>query len=199
MDQDGIEDLILNYKSFLILLHYTNGVVYATNFASKSMETIYEDGSFSWSTNSDVFGYECGISKVLFINGTKKLKELCRIEGNSKFFIDGAQVTEEQYYEYIDTSNRVPVKFTPFDIAFLNSDELKAIELASAHWGIKDGDFDSEQGFRYRIICNGKTGYFYSVSLYRFVYNNYYEHLEIALVNIDTEKILIDTYPEGKG
>ena len=99
----------------------------------------------------------------------------------------------------------VPIKFTSFDISFLDSNELKAIELASEYWGIKDGDFDSERGFRYRIICDGKlngsenTGDQYSVSLYRFVYNSYYEHYRIAYINIDTGEILIDEYPDGKG
>ena len=199
MDNDRIEELILDYGSFLILLHFENDMVYATYFDLESMETIYEDGSFSWSNDDDIFGYECGISRVSFANGVEKVEELCRIEGNSKFFIKGEQVTKEQYYDYIDNTNRTPIKFTPFDISFFNSNELKAIELASAYWGVKDGEFDSERGLRYRIMCRGNVGGQYRVSLYRFVYNSYYEHLEIAIVNIDTGEISIIQYPDGKG
>ena len=202
MDNDGIKELILDYKSFLILLHFENDLVYATDFPLKSMETIYEDGSFFWSHNDNVFGYECGISRVSFVNGIKKVEELCRAEGDSKYFISGLQVTKKEYYDYVDNTNRTPIKFIPFDTSFLNSNELRAIELVSAHWDIKDGDFDSEYGFRYRIICNGQlicSEDQYSVSLYRFVYNSYYEHYRIAYVNIDTGEILIDEYPGGKG
>lgn len=199
MDKDGINELILDYKSFFILLHFENGFVYATDFHLKSMETIYTDGSFSWSHHDDVFGYEYGISRVSFVNGIKKVEELCRIEGDSNFFINGVPVTIEQYSDYIAHANRTPIRFTPFAIPLLNSNELRAIELASAHWGIQNGDFDSERGFRYRIVYSGTIGNLYRVSLYRFVYNSYYEHLEIASVNIDTEKISIEKYPDGKG
>lgn len=199
MDKDGIKELILAYDNFLILLHFENDVVYGTDFDLESMETIYTDGSFSWSNTDDIFGYEYGISRVSFVNGIHKTEELCRTEGDSKFFISGVQVTKEQYNDYVNNVDRTPIKFTPFDTSFLDSNELKAIELASAHWNIKDGDFDSERGFRYRIICSGKMGNLYRVSLYRFVYNSYYEHLEIASVNIETGEISTSEYPDGKG
>lgn len=200
MDNDGIEELILAYDSFFILLHLENDKVYGTDFHLSSMETIYTDGSFSWSHTDDIFGYECGISRISFVNGVKKVEELCRIEGNSKFFIGGVQVTKDKYYDYLDESERTPITFTTFDTDFLDGNELKAIKIASDYWGINDGDFDSERGLRYRVICKRKIDErWYEISLYRFVYNSYYEHLEIATVNIETKEIQVTPYPDGKG
>ena len=204
MDKDGIKELILAYDGVFILLHFENDIVYATDFHLSSMETIYTDGSFSWSHTDDIFGYECGISRVSFVNGRKKVEELCRTEGDSKFFISGIQVTKKQYNDYLNKSERTPIAFTAFDItafdtAFLYNNEWKAIKLASEYWGIKDGDFDP-QGLRYRIICKRKIDErWYEVSLYRFVYNSYYEHLEIATVDIETKEIKVTSYPDGKG
>ena len=200
MDNDGIEELILSYDSFFILLHLENDKVYGTDFHLSSMETIYTDGSFSWSHTDDIFGYECGISRVSFVNGIKKVEELCRTEGDSKFFIGGVQVTKDKYYDYLDESERTPITFTTFDTDFLDGNKLKAIKIASDYWGINDGDFDSERGLRYRVICNRKIDErWYEVSLYHFVYNSYYEHLEIATVNIETKEIQVTPYPDGKG
>ena len=204
MDKDGIKELILAYDGVFILLHFENDIVYATDFHLSSMETIYTDGSFSWSHTDDIFGYECGISRVSFVNGRKKVEELCRTEGDSNFFISGIQVTKKQYNDYLNNSERTPIAFTDFDItafdtAFLYNNEWKAIKLASEYWGIKDGDFDP-QGLRYRIICKREIDErWYEVSLYRFVYNSYYEHLEIATVNIETKEIKVTPYPDGRG
>ena len=204
MDKDGVQELVLAYEYFYILLHFENGMVYGTDFDLNSMETMYTDGSFAWSHTDDIFGYECGISRFSFVNGLKKVEELCRAEENSKFFISGIQVTKKQYNDYLNKSERTPIAFTAFDItafdtAFLYNNEWKAIKLASEYWGIKDGDFDP-QGLRYRIICKRKIDErWYEVSLYRFVYNSYYEHLEIATVNIETKEIKITKYPDGRG
>ena len=204
MDKDGIEELILAYDSFFILLHFENDKVYGTDFDFYSRETIYTDGSFSWSHTDDIFGYECGISRVSFVNGILKVEELCRTEGNSKFFIGGVQVTKDQHDDYLEESNRIPVKFTAFEMAIFenneNINELKAIQLASEYWGIMDGEFDPQRGLRYRVICKRKIDEkWYEISLYRFVYNSYYEHLEIATVNIETKEIQVTPYPDGKG
>ena len=204
MDKDGIQELILAYEYFYILLHFENGMVYGTDFDLNSMETIYTDGSFAWSHTDDIFGYECGISRFSLVNGIIKVEELCRAEENSKFFISGIQITKKQYDDYLNKRERTPIAFTAFDITafdttFLDNNELKAIKLASEYWGIKDGDFDPK-GLRYRIICKRKIDEkWYEVSLYRFVYNSYYEHLEIAKVNIETKEIKITKYPDGRG
>ncbi|MBR2722313.1 MAG: hypothetical protein IKB75_06010 [Clostridia bacterium] len=200
MDRDGIEELILKYGSFFVILHFENNKVYGTDFHFGAMEMIYTDGSFSWSHTDDMFGYECGISRVSFANGIMKVEELCRKEGDSRFFISGAQVTKEQYDDYLDGNERTPVDFAPFDIYFLDSDALKAIELASEYWGIKDGDFDPERGLRYRVICKRKIDEGrYEVSLYRFIYNRSYEHFALATVKVDTGEITVEKYPDGKG
>jgi hypothetical protein len=206
MDKDGIKELILSYDHFFIFLCFKNDKVYGSDVKLDSMNTIYTDGSFSWSNYDDIFGYECGISRVSFVNGIKKVEELCRAENHSKFFISGVRVTKDQYDNYLEENEKIPVVFTDFDMTFLDgnelfdNNELKAIKIASEYWGIEDGDFDPERGLRYRVICKRKIDErWYEVSLYHFVYNSYYEHLEIATVNIETKEIKITKYPDGRG
>lgn len=204
MDGDGIDELVLRYYSFLIILHFEDGKVYATDFTFDAMNTIYTDGSFSWSHTDVIFGYECGISRISFTNGILKIDELCRRDSYSNFFVGGLEVDEEQYDEYFEGLEKTPVTFVHFGGTDADSSDdhnkWLAIELASEHWGIKDGDFDEERGFRYRIICDSKISEnLYEVSLYCFEHNSYYIHVASARVNIETGNITITPYPDGKG
>lgn len=200
MDGDGIDEMILSYYTYYtndyIILHFENNDVYGFD---EEMGTIYSDGSFSWSCQTPQFGYEYGISRMTFVNGLPKYQELCRVEGDTNFYLDGTRVTEEQYQAYMEENERTPVSFVPFDISLLDENEARALALAEAYWGIKDGDFNENTGCRYRVICHGKRGDEYQISLYYFEENTYYEHLEAALVNIETGTIWIDEYPDGKG
>ena len=197
IDQDGIEELILGYESFFILLDFQDDVVYATDLNPDFWSEIYTDGSFYWSI-CDVFGYECGISRISFVNGIKKIEDLCREVGDSQFFINNVQVTEEEYKAYVDSLERTPITFSPFYSSFLTTEQEKAVELASAHWGIHDGDIDPERGFRYRVVYSYEADNIHRVSLYRFIYASY-EQLEVAFVNIETGEISSTKYPDGKG
>ena len=199
MDGNGTEELILSFDRFLILLWYENNAVYATDFEHEAMETVYTDGSFFWRNNSSPFGNEQGISRISFANGQKKFQELCRKEGESLFYVDGVRVTKEQYENYLEKNERTPVEFTLCDTSFFNPEVTKALALASAHWGIRDGDFEEETGYRYRIVCTDRVGEIYKISLYRFINNSYYLHMETADVNVETEEITICPYPDGKG
>ena len=49
MDKDGIKELILSYDRFFIFLCFKNDKVYGSDVKLDSMNTIYTDGSFSWS------------------------------------------------------------------------------------------------------------------------------------------------------
>lgn len=198
MDQDGIKELILSYDEARILLHFENDLVYGFDKGINSMITIYTDGSFSWSYYSDKFGSEYGISRISFDNGKPKYHELSRVENYTKFYLNGVQVTEEQYNTHIENRVKTSIEFEPFDLSLLDPNRAWAIELASEHWGIKDGDFHPETGYRYRVVCTENNGDIYRVSLYCFVRNYYYEHVELALVNIKTEEITIYLYPDGK-
>lgn len=198
MDRDGVEELILVYQSRLMLLHFENECVFGHIFSNNTSETIYTDGSFAWSSDTELFGIEFGISRLSFDGGKVKYEELCRTEGFYKFYINGEQVSETKFNEFIDQNKKTNIAIAPFDTSFLDPNESKAIELACAHWNIKDGDIDATTGERYRVVCDGiDLSARYKVYLYCFVNNSYYECIEEALVNVHTGEILtVD--PNGK-
>lgn len=196
MDKDGIEEMVFNdYQSGeVVILHYENGDVYGYDFSNGDMQTIYTDGSFHWYSYSD-FGYEQGVSKVSFINGRMVFEELYRCEDYSTYYINGKEVTYQKYLEYIENNNKKEIEYTPLNLPLLN--EGKALEIASKYWGIEQGDFDEDTGYRYRLSV-GRYGELYRVCLHWFVKNSYYVHLECVLIDIDTGEITIPTYcPDG--
>ena len=115
MDGDGIDEMILSYdahdsarlRSNFIILHFENDDVYGFD---EQMGTIYTDGSFSWEYEETAyFGYEYGISRMTFVDGLPKYRELCRVEGDTNFYLDGTRVTEEQYQAYMEEHERTTV------------------------------------------------------------------------------------------
>lgn len=200
MDQDGIKELILEYYQVgrLIILHYKDGRVYGRDVSRESMNPIYTDGSFAWKHESGRFGKEYGISRISFPNGKPKNQELCRVENDAAYYLNGVRVAPAEYKDYIESTVRTPVTFEPFTIILPTSATEKALALASEYWGIKDGDFDPETGYRYRVVVQMENDPGFQISLYCFTSNSYYEHLAIAFVNIDTGEVTVEEYPEGK-
>ena len=197
MDRDGIEEMLFRNSDAekTVLLHYENDTVYGYTFDRCAMQLIFEDGSFSWSYFSG-FGDEYGVSRISFVDGRLKFQELVRTEAYLKFYLNGVEFTAEQYAKYRETITQTAINFTPLDLSLLN--EGKALAIASEHWGVKQGEFDAETGYRYRLtVC--KDGEHYRVCLYWFVRNSYYEHLKCAWVDVKTGEISAPDYPDAKG
>lgn len=201
MDQDGIDEMVIknatsSEKTFI--LHYENATVYGFSFNTSAMRNIYTDGSFSWSYYYGADGGEYGKSRISFVNGKIKFEELSRIEGYYKYFLNGKEVTEDKFYNSpIQTEEKTLVEFTPIN-PYLTQ-EGQALRIASAHWGIKDGDFDAETGYRYNFTVYKDGDKYYRVCMYWFVNNSYYEHLECLWVDIDSGEITAPDYPDAKG
>ena len=198
MNGDGIEEMILFTGTVLIVLHFEDDKVYGFDTDHTAMQMIFADGSFYWYSYSAVFGNEVGISRLSFVNGKPKYQELCRRENNFKFYLDGISVTKEQFDEYVDNKLNMRIEATPLEMSLLDSNEAKALAMAEAHWSVKNGGYDPETGYRYRLFCDGKEGDSYKIILYCFVKSYYYKTLEIASVNPRTGEIVTHPYSEGK-
>ncbi|MBO5415582.1 MAG: hypothetical protein J6A83_03000 [Clostridia bacterium] len=197
MDGDGTDEMVLRYGNTKILLKYDNGIVYGFYFSSSAMENIYSNGSFSWSYYGDQNSY--GLSRISFANGKLKIRELCRYDydGNYTYYIGGAEVTYEEYWDYREQNTNESVPFTSLDISLL--DEGKAIAIASEKLGISEGDFDEETGYRYHFNAY-KFGNSYHVELSWFVANEaHYQTLKCVLVDISTGEISPCNEPHAKG
>ncbi len=196
MDKDGVEEMVMkNYDTDkTVILHYENDIVYGYTFNSDAMHSIYNNGSFYWIYYR--IESEYGVSRISFVNGRLKFEELGRVEQCSRFYLSGTQVSEEEYQRYMENITQTPIEFTTFNPFLISEEEAKAI--ASEYWGIKDGDFDSETGYRYKMIVY-KDGDCYRVCLYCFVYNSHYDHLDCICVNGYTSETSAPEYPDAKG
>jgi len=216
MDKDGINEMIINayidYDRTKLLLHYEDDTVYGFLFDENAMNDVFPDGSFRWYVISYLYDInEIGYSTLSFDNGSLKFKDLCRNEDNTHFYIDGKEVTDNEYFEYENARFTKGLEFSPLDTSKWGSG--RAIKLAETYWGIEHGSFDEETGYRYRLTSNlygekaGDNGYYdYYVCLYQFIDNSYYKHIECLRVNIETgEMTPYDDnggcwhYGEGKG
>ena len=198
MDEDGIEEMVTKniYTSKITLLHYENDTVYGYDLIMNAMQTIYSDGSFYWSYYDGSLGDEYGISRISFVNGRLKFQELCRVENDANFYLNGIQVDPQVYQSYIKDSSREEIEFVPFDVFSMS--EQEALEIASEYWGIKNGEFDSETGYRYKLVARIEDDS-YRVCLYCFVQNMYYDHLDCICVNVDTGETYEPELPDAKG
>lgn len=194
MDQDGIEEMVIANSSEKVILRYENDIVYGFEFSYNSMKQIYTDGSFSWSYYGNPSEY--GVSKLSLAGGKKKFQELYRTENYEKFYIEGTEVTSDEYFKYVEENQNSEVTFKPLDLSLLN--EGKAIEIASKHWQINQGDFEAETGYRYRFNAY-KEGDKYHVCLERFVNNSYYENVKCVAVDITTGEISQSNTIHAKG
>lgn len=195
MDNDGNDEMIVANNGKKVILHYENDTVYGFNFSSNALDTVYTDGSFYWYHYENNIS-EHGVSRISFVNGRLKFKELYRNENFDKFYVDGVEITEEKYYEYLGNNQKTAIEFTPIDMSALN--EGKAIELASKYWNIENGSFDETTGYRYRYNAY-QEGDVYHVCLYWFVNNSYYENLKCVSVNLSTGEISKSTEIHAKG
>ena len=193
MDGDGIEEIIFSYSSKYVILHYEEGTVYGLTVSRTAMSIVYADGSFSWNVYDQRFGSESGISRLSFNDGFPVYKEICRTNGN-EYYIDDKQVDSDQYHAYLDGMYEYKINFARFDLSLLDPNITKALQLASEYWGIKDGDFDSATGFRYRLYCTKNDGIEYEVALYYLANNSDYDLVKSISVNVVTEKLFGEQY-----
>lgn len=208
MDGDRIDELIIKlsppgYAEENLLLHYEDSVVYGFSFDYDALGNICPDGSFRWYTYNYDWGSEYGYSKLSFDKGSLRFTELCRNESYHHYYIDGKEVTLAQYESYIKQHFNNSLEFKDMDISKLGAG--KAIQLAEAYWGIKQGSFDEETGYRYKLTANlyskkiGEHGYYdYCVCLYKFIVNDsYYKHSDCLRINIETGEIIPYDYDDG--
>lgn len=200
MDGDGIDEMVLRDSNKKILLKYDNGIVYGFYFSSHAMGNIYSDGSFSWYHYGDSTAPSSyGVSRLSFSDGKLKFQELCRrVELTTYiYYIGGVEVTEDKYWDYINQNTNETVIFTSIDVSLLN--EGKAIAIASEDFGIKEGDFDTQTGYRYHFYAY-KSGDLYHVELYWFITNQArYETVKCVFVNISTGEIFPCDEDHAKG
>lgn len=128
MDGDGILELLLKSGDTIVLRYY-EGSVYICEFTFRQMDRVYEDGSFSWHSqtyledNSVLYG----ISKLTFDRNSAKLKSLYTIydgENESYFTIDGKLASNSELDALVE--NRKDIKEVTWTTYTLDPDKIPA-------------------------------------------------------------------------
>ena len=110
MDGDGISELLLRSDIHdHLILRYHCGTVYLYEYSYKSIDRVYEDGSYGWHSptylEDDSVCY--GISKIMaFTEGSAKYSPLYTIydgENESYFLIDGKFASETELDALIES------------------------------------------------------------------------------------------------
>ena len=142
LDSDGINELVINCGD-TIILRYLQGVVYAYPFTFRQMSCLNTDGSYSW--NHTGANFEYGENRILFRGAELTDTLLWRIVNdgtpNAEFYVGEEQVTKEELLSYVNNNTGTKVEFSPLDNSCLYPiSSNKALDIASDHWGFKDGD-----------------------------------------------------------
>ena len=202
---DGLNECIVTgFSNDSLLLYYHDGHVYFTNL-NVYYEDFHTDGSCAWNDTS-AGGHEYGESQLFFDGNTWESTELWRVvndgETDAAYYVGGEQVSKEVLSAY--TRNRVTtaVEFSPFAPTWQKAvSRQEAEEIASEHWGIKTGDVDTGNGFRYRIVILTDDNGNYNGVLQWLVEGLQYSHYSMVdeiVINSTTGEVSPYNYNGGK-
>ena len=212
LDMDG--DEVSEYVIFAgsgdsIILHYHDGKVYAYSFCFEQLYNLNTDGSFYWSEHeSGKLSFTHGSSRLSFYGEQLRIKEQYKIvnygEPNADYYIDGRQVTYDEFRKYFGDNSSTPVETTPFQASWQKTIPLEqALEIATGYWydlyHIKPGDRDSETGFPYAILPKYSNNGNYCIALAWLVEGTHYSTVETIEINAMTGEIILpDSASDGK-
>lgn len=159
LDGDGVNEYVIQSpdKDHIVLRYY-NGKVYSYCFDAKSFFNLNTDGSFYWIDSYDLSNCTRGYNQIAFEGSSLRIKEIYRIkqtspydygDGDHAYFVDGKQITHEEFVDYYDSNcrgTRMAI-FSPLDISCVYPiSSEKAFELASEFWGFKSGMYEGAAG-----------------------------------------------------
>ena len=113
MDGDGIEELLLRgYYNDYIMLRYQSGSVYLYNLPYKSIDRVYEDGSYGWHspTYLEDNSVSYGVSRVYFNENEQKFKSIYTIydgDNESYFTINGKLASKGELDALIESRENI--------------------------------------------------------------------------------------------
>ena len=118
MDGDGIEECVLFCGVDILILRGHEGRGYLYAFPFNHMNTLYADGSFSWSDNGAY-----GQSRLTFDGINARIRELWRVKGDGTpdavYFVEGQQVTKTELDAFVAACPAAPLEWTPMDVPLL--------------------------------------------------------------------------------
>ncbi len=154
MDGDGINEYVIQAETKdHIVLHYYNGKVYSYCFDRSNFYNLNTDGSFYWSDSYESGNWIRGLNQITFNGPLLSIKEIYRIklisppDDHNEYYIDGKQITREEYLGFYNSNYKTRATFSPLDISCecpISSE--KAYEIASNYWGFESGRSEGAAG-----------------------------------------------------
>ena len=227
IDQDGINEYVIQSpdKDHIVLRYY-DGKVYSYRFDYKSFYKLNTDGTFYWySTDSDSTTkapLTMGLNKITFDGSSAVVQEIYKLknifEYAEEYYLDGRQVTREEYLDYYNYNHKTWAQFSPFEFSCpypITAEQ--AWNIADDYLGNVDGHYHCAAGTTivYKVVVTEKptkdTEY-YRVVLQEFKYCHWIDGWQISNTKsvYELEDLFIDaitgeckpyssTVPDGKG
>ncbi len=227
IDQDGINEYIIQSpEKDHIILRYYDGKVHSYRFDYKSLYKLNTDGTFYWySTDSDSITdakTTIGLSQITFDGSSAVIKEIYKLknvfEYAEEYYLDGCQVTREEYLYYYNYKDKTWAQFSPFEFSCqypITAEE--AWNIADDYLGNMDGRSDGALGTKivYKVVVTEKPTKdieCYKVVLQEFHYHHWLDGWETSdpQPTYERETLFIDAItgeckpyasavPDGKG
>ena len=131
MDEDGIKELLLRSgMGDYLILRYQEGSVHLYEFSYKQMDRVYEDGSFSWHSQTYLEGNAVcyGDSKLTFDEYTTNAKSIYTIydgDNESYFTINGKLASKSELDALVES--RKNIKEVTWTTYTLDPDKIPGI------------------------------------------------------------------------
>ena len=157
MDGDGINEYVIQSpQRDHIILRYYDGKIYSYSFDFKSLFRLNTDGTFYWySADSDSTSnlITTGLNQIAFNDSSIVIKELYRLKNvfdyAEEYYLDGCQVTREEYLDYYSDNYKIWAQFSPFELSCTYPITAeKAWNIADNYLGGVDGSSESAMGTR---------------------------------------------------
>ena len=182
MDGDGINEYVIQSpQRDHIILRYYDGKIYSYSFDFKSLFRINTDGTFYWySADSDSTSnlITTGLNQIAFNDSSIVIKELYRLKNvfdyAEEYYLDGCQVTREEYLDYYSDNYKIWAQFSPFELSCpYPITAEKAWNIADNYLGGVDGSSESAMGTRifFNVVITEKPtdgSEYYTVVLQEF-------------------------------
>lgn len=132
MDGDGTPEAVLDCGDKMIVLHYYYKTVYAYVFNSVNMYGLRTDGTFNWTEHCTSGDVSHGCAKLSFSGSTLHWEDIYEIFNNSEYYINAAQVTEEELIKYIN-ENPVAEGARWHELTYVNIDTYLPAECDQSY------------------------------------------------------------------
>ncbi len=186
----------------LLIFHYHEGKVYVHDLIFRNADDFQQNGVYSWNDMTNL-GLEYGQGRMHFLGAEMITETLWRIVDDgtdqAEYYIGNRKTTLAELQEYIARYDAPEITYLPLDLDKIEEriwavSPEEALELASEHWGVKDGGTDHAAGttITVRIVLieqpRGNQVYYVIHQRKEYVHNEFpndITHVDVRVLYVD--------------